>query len=345
MRRLLILLTVVILTSITVHAQNSDLSEIYHFNSIEFSKFAAKNFYEIDEVALRKNKIRYVKLSSNKIENLQHMLFTLYETDEYLYFVCPLTKEYIDKYVSTYKVNLHQWNLTWQQTNAFCRIKKSKESQKFMAQYVEKLDISRNTATKLYNSRSQISIGYDLNQKNFYVTDLFDSHTYYGRDAVQFIDSGILYIPTEKRKKQREKQKADINEVCRVWAYFSKGKGHVKDVYQCTAEGQNAFVVFSGFNKNDNVVDEVFVLPPSGGKIVTDPSIIPPKLTALEGYFQQGVSFYYLEVMDCDKKLNLDCPQNVVEFIDKMLKDREKWVNKSGVKYHYRDRWGNYLLM
>lgn len=198
-------------------------------------------------------------------------------------------------------------------------------------------------------------VGYEIifnhDKEQFGIIDISNGRKYWGKEAVAYLDK--RYLSSSVRKEEAEiaiaKAKADREAAYPCgWAYFSgNGKGNIKGTLQCTVEKQKAVIVFSGYNKNDNVIDEVFVLPPSNGKVEKDPNVIPPKVQMMRSYFQQGVNFYYFDVRENGQSYELYTDdKNVLNEVNRILnKSQGKWKNKSGVKYYHRDRWGESHLM
>lgn len=169
---------------------------------------------------------------------------------------------------------------------------------------------------------------------------------YWGDAAVRYLESNYLdsYIASKEAYDARKKTELEREAAYPCgWAYFSeKGKGNIKYKITCEIEKHKVTVVFSGFNKNDNVIDEVFVLPPTGNAIEENPNIKPAKALYLYSYFQQGVNFAYIKAEeDANTTFELYTSMDVLATIDSILNKSSKWINKTGINYYHRDRWGN----
>ncbi|MDO4497154.1 MAG: hypothetical protein Q4B58_04925 [Bacteroidales bacterium] len=199
---------------------------------------------------------------------------------------------------------------------------------------------------KLYNQPKGYEMLFDKDNNMFGLVDVTDGQKYWGSEALDYLEKNYLSgeVAAKEAEEAAEKKRQELEKAYPFgWAYFGeKGKGNIKFTLAYEIGGETVTLLFSGFNAEDNVIDEVFITPPFNGEYEKDPSIEPPfKVRYVESYFQQGLNFYDISILsEGEKVINLSTEKSVILNIDHNLNKSDKWKNKSGVVYYHQDRWG-----
>lgn len=192
----------------------ADNQVIYRFTDAKFNKFV-KN--ELGKLQLGtyayEGKIEYYVVNAD--EHLRRQLFTLYETDEYLYLLRVMSQNEIDKYAAAPPKGV----LKWQEEQAICRVRKSKGYQKFLEKYITKLDIDDYMRTMITYARAPFTLKYNVPKDQLELLDVLENIQYNGNLAKDYLRCGGLSLSKKDKeemqaaKEREEKRLQELREL------------------------------------------------------------------------------------------------------------------------------------